>query len=78
MTWAHAAGNVAVIAIGLAEWLRRGQRPMTASQAWPSVTAIMVGILTVTGWLGGELAYRQGIGMDPREAQEPQAEPLPW
>jgi hypothetical protein len=36
----------------------------------------MVGILTVTGWLGGELAYRKGIGVhlaDEESEQRPDA-----
>lgn len=63
ITWLHASGNVAMVAIGLLEWVRRGRAPLIASQVWPSVTAIMVGILTVTGWLGGELTHRKGIGV---------------
>jgi uncharacterized membrane protein len=66
VTWLHAGGNAAMLAIGLVEWSRRRRAPLIASQVWPSVSAIMVGILTVTGWLGGELAYRKGIGMDPQ------------
>lgn len=64
VTWAHAAGNLAVMAIGTLEWLRLRRLPLTAANASPSVTALMVGGLLVTGWLGGELAYRKGIGVD--------------
>jgi uncharacterized membrane protein len=64
-TWLHAGGNAAMLAIGILEWTRRRRAtPLAASEVWPSVTAVMVGILTVTGWLGGELAYRKGIGVN--------------
>jgi uncharacterized membrane protein len=64
-TWLHAGGNAAMLAIGALEWSRRSRAtPLTASEAWPSMTGIMVGILTVTGWLGGELAHRKGIAVD--------------
>jgi uncharacterized membrane protein len=80
-TWLHAGGNAAMLSIGLLEWTRRrGTTPLTASQVWPSVSAIMVGILTVTGWLGGELAYRKGIAVaiedDLPEAAPDEEEPV--
>jgi uncharacterized membrane protein len=66
-TWLHAGGNAAMLVIGLLEWSRRRTRPR-ASEAWPSVTGVMVGILTVTGWLGGELVYRKRIGVHASES----------
>lgn len=69
VTWAHATGNLALVAIGALEWLRRRRIPMTAANVSPSVTALMVGGLLVTGWLGGELAYRKGIGMNLLDAE---------
>jgi uncharacterized membrane protein len=63
VTWAHAGGNLAMLAIGLFEWMRRRPAPITATRVSPPVTALMVGILLATGWLGGELAYRKGVGV---------------
>jgi hypothetical protein len=73
-TWLHAGGNAAMLAIGVLEWSRRQRAPLVPSQVWPSVPSIMVGILTVTGWLGGELAYHKGIGVH-LEGEEPDERP---
>lgn len=63
MTWVHAGGNVAALGIAGLEWLRRGRGPLVASRVSLPVTGLVAGILFVTGWLGGELAYRKGIGV---------------
>ncbi|MFN8624077.1 MAG: DUF2231 domain-containing protein [Chloroflexota bacterium] len=63
--WVHGLGNAGVLALTLAEVLRR-RGPVRASEASPSVTGLAVGMLTVTGWLGGELSYRYRIGVAPQ------------
>ncbi len=63
VAWAHAGGNVAALGIAGLEWLRRGRGPLTAERVSLPATGLVVGIMFVTGWLGGELAYRMGIGV---------------
>ena len=62
----HGVGNVVVVVLfALSWWLRRGD-----PQHLPSTTAFALAIIAlvlalVTGWLGGELVERLGIGVDP-------------
>jgi uncharacterized membrane protein len=60
----HGLGNVAVLVLFAVSWLLRRDAPGA-----PPVEAILVGfvgagIMTVTGWLGGELVDRLGVGVD--------------
>ena len=60
----HGGGNVVVVVLFLAGWwLRRGDitAPPTVSII---LSAIGVGIALITGWLGGELVDRLGVGVD--------------
>jgi uncharacterized membrane protein len=60
----HGGGNVIVVVLFAASWwLRRG------TPADPPTLAIVVaaagaGLATLTGWLGGELVDRLGVGVD--------------
>ncbi len=61
----HGAGNVVVVALFFVSWLiRRGEVGRL-----PSTTAFVLALLgvllvAVTGWLGGELVDRLGVGVD--------------
>jgi uncharacterized membrane protein len=60
----HGVGNVIVLALFILSWLLRRQDP-----AAPPTGAIVAGLLGVvlaafTGWLGGELVDRLGVGVD--------------
>jgi uncharacterized membrane protein len=61
----HGAGNVVVVALFLLSWfVRRG-----APARLPSTTAFILSLVAillalVTGWLGGELVDRLGVGVD--------------
>lgn len=60
----HGLGNAVVLALFAASWFLRSETPTQ-----PPVTAIVlglvgVGISVVTGWLGGELVDRLGVGVD--------------
>ncbi len=59
----HGAGNVLVVALFVLSWALRVGDPAHAGAA-PFVLAI-VGVLLalVTGWLGGELVDRLGVGI---------------
>jgi uncharacterized membrane protein len=60
----HGIGNVIVVLLfGVSWYLRRSNPPAPSSAA---LTFSILGVLLalVTGWLGGELADRLGIGVD--------------
>jgi uncharacterized membrane protein len=61
----HGIGNVIVVALFAVSWLLR----MNAEQWKPGAAALVcsfvaVALATVTGWLGGELVERLGVGVD--------------
>lgn len=63
---AHAGGNAAILAMsGLSLLLRIRSRTTPAPAA--TLTLLGAALLAVTGWLGGELAFRKRIGMVPPE-----------
>ncbi|MFL5493266.1 MAG: DUF2231 domain-containing protein [Gemmatimonadales bacterium] len=60
----HGSGNVAVVALFVVSWVLRRDNP-----AVPPTGAVVAGllglaILFITGWLGGELVDRLGVGVD--------------
>lgn len=60
----HGALNVVVVGLFLLSWLLRRENP-----ALPSTEAVVAGLLgvviaAVSGWLGGELVDRLGVGVD--------------
>jgi len=59
----HGLGNVAVLALfSLAWWLRREQ-PASPTGAALGLELAGLGGAAVTGWLGGELVNRLGVGI---------------
>ena len=62
---AHGLGNVLVVVLFAAAWLLRRDEPEAPSGV--VVGLELVGVLgaLATGWLGGELVDRLGIGVDP-------------
>ena len=59
----HGVGNVIVVGLFILSWLlRRGSPPPPPTEA---VVASVVGLVLalVTGWLGGELVERLGVGI---------------
>lgn len=62
--WIHLLGNVAALSLGLVNWLVRSDDPAGAIIPSGLILSLMVTLLlVVTGWYGGELAYRHGIGV---------------
>ena len=60
----HGVGNVVVVALFALSWYLRREDP-----ALPPTGAVVAGLLgagiaVVTGWLGGELVDRLGVGVD--------------
>jgi uncharacterized membrane protein len=60
----HGLGNVAVVALFAASWLLRRPDPAAAPTAALALAAVGLGLAGVTGWLGGELVDRLGVGVD--------------
>lgn len=64
--WAHAGGNTAILVLSIISLLlRRGTRDRVPGAAM-ALTGIAGLLLAVTGWLGGELVFRQRIGVVPQ------------
>jgi uncharacterized membrane protein len=62
----HGSGNVVVVVLFAISWLLRSGQPGHV----PTTLAFLVGLLgallaTATGWLGGELVDRLGVGVEP-------------
>ncbi len=63
---AHAGGNAAVLGLSIISLiLRRGARDRVPGAA-RALTALAGALLAVTGWLGGELVFRQRVGVVPQ------------
>ena len=60
----HGGGNVLVTALFAASWSLRQDAPAIPSQAAIGLSVIGVLLALVTGWLGGELVTRLGVGVD--------------
>ena len=76
--WMHFIGNAA--ALLLAGWnfaTRLGEAAAAVAPGGIILSLATAFILVVTGWLGGELAYRHRIGVMPRRVSERAPEPEP-
>jgi uncharacterized membrane protein len=61
----HGAGNVLVLALFAVSWLLRPGSGDNAPGTAALVLAVVAGIIAAaTGWLGGELVDRLGVGID--------------
>ena len=62
----HGAGNVVVVLLFAASWWLRSGSPGYAPDMVAFVLSLVaVAIGAVTGWMGGELVDRLGVGVDP-------------
>lgn len=59
----HGLGNVVVVGLYAASWLLRDGGGATPAAAL-LLSIAGAGLATVTGWLGGELVDRLGVGVD--------------
>jgi uncharacterized membrane protein len=70
--WIHALGNTIVLLLALISLVLRSDDPADAVLPWGLLLSMIIaGVLVVTGWFGGELAYRHLIGMNPHEEYRP-------
>lgn len=60
----HGVGNVVVVALFIGSWCLRRPDPALPKIAAIVISAVAVGIALITGWLGGELVDRMGVGVD--------------
>jgi uncharacterized membrane protein len=64
--WMHGIGNVALVALAAVSFYLRATSGAEEAIAPVGVTLSFVTVLglLVTGWLGGELVYRHGVGVE--------------
>lgn len=60
----HGVGNVVVVGLFAGSWLLRREQPVSPATAALVLSFAGVALATVTGWLGGELVDRLGVGVD--------------
>ena len=64
----HFLGNLAVVVLAAISWLLRLDDPADASLPLGIIfSGVWSAILLVTGWLGGDLSYRYGVGLQGRD-----------
>lgn len=62
----HAWGNAAVLVVAIVNVYLRTADAAAPIAGWGvALTVLMVLMLAVTGWAGGELVYRHGVGLVP-------------
>ena len=60
----HGIGNVIVVLLFAASWFMRGAAPNDPSTLAYLLSFIGIGLAGLTGWLGGELVDRLGVGVE--------------
>jgi uncharacterized membrane protein len=62
----HGIGNVLVLAVYAVSWVQRIPNESTPPQIALVLSACGAVLLVVTGWMGGEMVDRLGVGVDER------------
>ena len=60
----HGVGNVVVVGLFIASWFLRRPAPENPGDVAFGLAFVAVALALVTGWLGGELVDRLGVGID--------------
>lgn len=70
IAWYHFIGNATVLILAWVNLSMRDQAPIDGLvPAGVILSAVVAGILLITAWLGGEMAYRHHIGSIPTERE---------
>ncbi|MGZ8247713.1 DUF2231 domain-containing protein [Methylomagnum sp.] len=61
----HGVGNALVLLLFIGSWMLRRNAPLDGPGVWAHLLSFAgVGLVMLTGWLGGELVDRLGVGVD--------------
>lgn len=60
----HGVGNVVVLALFVLSWVLRRVQPAVPPTEAIVAALVGAGLVLVTGWLGGEMVHRLGVGVD--------------
>jgi uncharacterized membrane protein len=60
----HGLGNVAVLALFLLSWMLRRENPALPPTGAIIASLSAIVLVVIAAWLGGELVYRLGVGVD--------------
>jgi uncharacterized membrane protein len=60
----HGVGNVVVVLLFIVSWFLRRPAPTNPPTGAFVFSFVAVALALVTGWLGGELVFRLGVGVD--------------
>ena len=61
----HGIGNVIALSLFALSWKKRRPNETQPDTSAVALSVLGSAILGLTGWLGGEMVYRLGIGVDP-------------
>ena len=62
----HGIGNFVIVVLFAISWLLRLNNPNFVPDSLALILSFAgVGLALITGWIGGELVYRLGVGVDP-------------
>ena len=61
----HGSGNVLALSLFALSWKKRRPNETQPGSGAVALSVMGASILGLTGWLGGEMVYRLGIGVDP-------------
>lgn len=69
--WIHAVGNVAAMLLSAVNLWLRWDDMAAAVMPWGLILSVVIAVLLgITGWYGGELAYRHKIGVMEQDVDE--------
>ena len=61
----HGSGNILALSLFALSWKKRRSNETQPDTSAVALSLVASAILGLTGWLGGEMVYRLGIGVDP-------------